>query len=585
MTPFASKNERARGPGDVEQAEALLHAHQPVGVEGDEGARAPAAPRAAEVSGERCQQDLGALDQIRVVVLAHSELREDQRRAGLGEVPREAADHGGGDAGDARRLLGSEALEPLAQQREDRSHRDAAPRGERHLGAHVERRAHAARELEGLLRAAGAAGCPDHLALRLVPEREEIVLAVLHQVRLAQVAPRIVAHQEGEIALLDQVVGVVEVLLDHHLAGGERQRRVGSGPHRQPQVGVDGALVVIRGDRGHAGSVVAGLVNVVRVRDARGHGVEGPEHEVVRAEPVIGGAVDVRRTEGDGAPHGEVADLRHRVGDGGADHPEEADPGHGVRPVVDVGAELEHGPLAAAALQHLDQRGGDLVQGLVPADPLPASLPARAHPPHRMRDPRRAQHHVTATRALLAAARVPVGKLRVRGDVGCGLLLAPDDALAHVEVPRAGGDAVHVGVGAANHPVPAPALAVDVAKVAVGGRGRLRDQRIRRPGQPLEAQRQRRRRTRLEKLASGQARHAASSSVAAVKTVGAGTSACYDFGHRPAGGRSRDRESTRYSGRTGRPRRSLRFSSGVPGAEARRLRPARRRAGSRRTAG
>ena len=81
-------------------------------------------------------------------------------------------------------------------------------------------------------------------------------------------------------------------------------------------------------------------------------------------------------------------------------------------------------------------------------------------------------HALAEAAALLAAAGVEVGHVRVRLRVVGGLLLAPDDAVLHVDVPGAVGlvPAVHE-VGAADDLVPRPAFAVDVAPVAVAGRG------------------------------------------------------------------------------------------------------------------
>ena len=100
--------------------------------------------------------------------------------------------------------------------------------------------------------------------------------------------------QERQIGLLAQVVRVEEALLDHHLTRGERECGVGAGPRREPEVGVDRALVVVGRDRDDARAAVARLVQEVRVGDARRRRVEGPQHESVGAEPVVGAAVGVR---------------------------------------------------------------------------------------------------------------------------------------------------------------------------------------------------------------------------------------------------------------------------------------------------
>jgi hypothetical protein len=219
----------------------------------------------------------------------------------------------------------------------------------------------------------------------------------------------------------------------------------------------------------------------------------------------------VRRAERDGAAYGEVADLGHRVGDGCADLPEEAERGGRVRAEVDVGSELEHRALAAPPGESVDERLGQLAERLVPRDALPAAAAARAGAAKRVQQARRAEHEVAARGALLAAARVPVGDGRVRGDVGRRLLLAPDEPVLHVQVPRAGGDAVDVRVGAARDALPRPALAPEVAPVAVVGRRGVGGARR------GEARRQTRQRERqhagsafAQELAPGQLGHAPS---------------------------------------------------------------------------
>ncbi len=400
--------------------------------------------------------------------------------------------------------------EALAQQGEGRAHLYLASVGEGHLGARLEGGNHTFRERERLLRAARGSGRPEERSLRLVPHGESIVLASRHDVHLAQEAAVVAADQEGEIGLLAQIVGLVETLLDHHLAGGQRQGDVGAGARREPEIGVDRALAVVGSDGDDLRPAVSRLVDEVGVGNPRDHRVESPHHQVVGAEPVVGGAVGVRQAEGDGAPHAEVADLRHGVGDGSADLSEEAQRRRRVRPVVDVRSQLQHDALAAALGQHVDQRFGDLVEGLLPADSLEASGAARPDPLHGVGDARGAQGQITAASALLAAARVEVGNARVRLHVRRRLLLAPDDSFADVQIPGTRRHAVHIGVGAANHLVPGPALAIDVAKVVVAGcqicRGRSRCD----PTEPVQTQSESGCRTRLKELPPSQGCHVTS---------------------------------------------------------------------------
>ncbi len=102
-------DERARAePHEVRDAESLVHADEAETLECDVPGRLPAPAGATEVPGERREQDLRALDQIRVVVLARAVAGENQRRARLREVTREATDRVRRDPGDARRRFGRE---------------------------------------------------------------------------------------------------------------------------------------------------------------------------------------------------------------------------------------------------------------------------------------------------------------------------------------------------------------------------------------------------------------------------------------------------------------------------------------------
>jgi hypothetical protein len=87
------------------------------------------------------------------------------------------------------------------------------------------------------------------------------------------------------------------------------------------------------------------------------------------------------------------------------------------------------------------------------------------------------------------------------------LLLAPHDSLAHVEIPGARGGAVDVGVGAANHLVPGPSLAVDVEEVGVAGHRVRRGRPRRDPVEPAETQGEGGHCTRLKELPPSQGCH------------------------------------------------------------------------------
>ncbi len=237
---------------------------------------------------------------------------------------------------------------------------------------------------------------------------------------------------------------------------------------------MDRARTVVGRDRDHARTAIARFVQEVRVGDARRRRIEGPEHQVVRAEPIVGAAAGQSGAERDRAADREVADVRRRVGDGRAEQMEEAQRAGEGRAEVHVAAEFAHDALAPAACERVDQRAGDLVQCLVPADPFPAARPARPHALQRIPEPGLADGERAAARALLAAARIPVRHRGVRRCVRRRLLFAPHDAVADVEIPGAGRHAVGARVRAAHDAVPAPLRAVDVLPVLIErGGGRL----------------------------------------------------------------------------------------------------------------
>ena len=104
----------------------------------------------------------------------------------------------------------------------------------------------------------------------------------------------------------------------------------------------------------------------------------------------------------------------------------------------------------------VDVHVGDLVQRLLPGDPLPLPLAALSHPLERVREPPRVVHALAVAGSLLAAARIEVGDAGIDLLVGAGLLLAPDDPVLDVDVPAAVAlvPAVHE-VGALGDLVPA----------------------------------------------------------------------------------------------------------------------------------
>jgi hypothetical protein len=69
---------------------------------------------------------------------------------------------------------------------------------------------------------------------------ELVVAAATLDIRLAQEALVVVAHQECQVGLLLDEGGVVQPLFDEHLAHGQRQGGVGADADGHEVVGVNG---------------------------------------------------------------------------------------------------------------------------------------------------------------------------------------------------------------------------------------------------------------------------------------------------------------------------------------------------------
>ncbi len=144
--------------------------------------------------------------------------------------------------------------------------------------------------------------------------------------------------------------------------------------------------------------------------------------------------------------------------------------------VVDVGgARVEDEAVGAIFGDDVDQLVGDLLQRLVPAEPLPASRAPLSHALHRVADAGGVVHLCAVRAARRTAPRIEVGDVgELLGIVGV-LLLAPDDAVLHVGVVGAGRDAVDPKVRDVDDVVPGPLVAVDVlpSPILVGSRHQI----------------------------------------------------------------------------------------------------------------
>ena len=103
----------------------------------------------------------------------------------------------------------------------------------------------------------------------------------------------------------------------------------------------------------------------------------------------------------------------------------------------------------------------------VPGGAAPLAFAALAGADERIAQALRAVHVLGEAAALLAAARVVVGKVGIDARIVGGLLFADHHAIAHVHLPRAGAGAVG-GMRGADDFVPRPDLAVEVFPAAIG---------------------------------------------------------------------------------------------------------------------
>ena len=287
------------------------------------------------------------------------------------------------------------------------------------------------------------------------------------------------------------------------MAHRHRQRAVGARLRRQPVVGELDVLGVVRRDDHDLLAAVARLDHEVRVGRARGRQVGAPDQQVAGVPPVAGlghvGLIAERLRRGRrqiGVPVVERQDHP-------ADQRQEARPGGvgGHRHRRD--RREPHHPVGAVALDRVDVRRRDHLDGLVPGGAHEAALAAlalvaaapardrRRSPPTRRRGRRaasRASRNISSRlpadvrvlqpqrrvrvpgerRAARAAARLVLRHVRTRRGIVDRLRLPGDQALLDVHVPRARARAVHP-VGGAHDLVVLPAPAVRALPIAILG--------------------------------------------------------------------------------------------------------------------
>jgi hypothetical protein len=359
--------------------------------------------------------------------------------------------------------------QPLAQALHHRADRDHAAR-RRYLVASAERGLQTS-ERQRVAPAPRRAGCLHDLLRSEIVEEEDVVIATFLEIRLAQEAPRVFAHQEGQVGLLADVVLVDGPAFEDLSRDAQRQRGVGTLARIHPQGGVNHARRVVGCHGDERGAAITRFHGEVNVGNACRYGIAAPEDQRVGAHPVVGASVHeggAPRLEGS---HGEVAGPSEAVENRGSEHGEEPHLRCRAGARVDVRRSIVvYDGLAATLLDRVQDGIGQSRERLLPGDATPAARAARAHPLERMDDAVGARHQVAVARALLATARREVGEARHLARVGVALFLAPDHAVFDEQVPRTRAEAVRAQVGSAHHGVPVPGVAVDVAVIHVGGR-------------------------------------------------------------------------------------------------------------------
>ena len=322
-------------------------------------------------------------------------------------------------------------------------------------------------ELDGLLLRSHRARRGNGALLLRVPEIEDVFLAAVLEVGLAQEAVRAREHEQRQVGLFFHIRRVDQVLIDEQLGHAQREDAVGAGIDAEVQIGVDGAGVVVGRDADDLGAVVTGFVGKVRIGDAGLRNVRSPEHDVLRVEPVgaLAGfglhapgqrlarrqvAVPVVEREKNAAD--VVCQARTGAETDRAHGRDDAEEGVGIRTVV---------------VNVVEQFLGNHRERFVPGSAAPLAFAAFAGADERIAQPLRTVHVLGEAAALLAAARVVVGQVGIDARIVGGLLFPDHHAIAHVHLPRAGTSAVR-GMRGTNDFVPGPDLAVEVLPAAIG---------------------------------------------------------------------------------------------------------------------
>ena len=357
-----------------------------------------------------------------------------------GDVARQALDqigmHAGLLLGRRRRELGGFGTRPG----ENRGDFDGLAVAAFHLPGALQRRLELA-QAQAFAEMALAAGHRLGGLRRFVPAVEDVGFALVAQVAVAQQFAGFVtdvgAHQEGQVGLLAHEGCVDELVAEQHVQHREREKAVGARLHRYPVGGELGGGVVLGRDAPDARAVVARLSQVVGIGNARHRGVDAPQHDGLGVEPGVERMADGGDAVGQRGAGEHVADGAGRIQPLRAEQRTQPQRPGAAALREDAGAAVEHQRTEAVLLQGVDDVPGDVGQRFVPGDTLPLAFAARAGALHRMQQAVGLDHLFRMHDALVAAARIGVGNLRIDLRIGGGLLLAGDLSILGEHAPGA----------------------------------------------------------------------------------------------------------------------------------------------------
>ena len=226
-----------------------------------------------------------AVGQIVVEPVVGAGAVDDHRRLARAEFFGKEFDLVGGQAGARGDFVHCVSGDFFLQKFEDRGDFGGLAIGELHVKGARQRRIGTI-ELDGLLLRSHRTRRRNGALLLRVPEIEDVFLAAVLEVGLAEEAVRARKHEQRHVGLFFHIRRVDEVLIDEQLGYAQRENAVGARVDAEIEIGVRGAGVVIGRNADNLGAVVAGLVSKMRVRDAGLRNVRSPEHDVFRVEPV-----------------------------------------------------------------------------------------------------------------------------------------------------------------------------------------------------------------------------------------------------------------------------------------------------------